>query len=240
MIEFVPFPALTDANEDGLLAMGGDLKVNTLVSAYSQGIFPWYNEGQPILWWSPDPRLVIFPSKMHVSRSLKKLVRQEKFELRCNSDFEGVLNGCALRGQNQPGSPTADTWISPEMHDAYLHLNQAGYAHSIEAWHNQKLVGGLYGVVLGSVFFGESMFSAVNNASKVALYGLCQWLMKKKFSVIDCQIANDHLLSLGAEEIPRNDFCQYLREIDINHAPANFGTGFAKFASQQFPAITKE
>lgn len=226
MVNFVSFPAVSNANEDGLLAMGGDLSLDTLVSAYAQGIFPWFNDDQPILWWSPDPRLVIFPSEVNVSRSMRKLIRQQRYTLTANQAFERVIEGCALRGASKPFAPKPDTWITQSMHQAYLHLHQKGYAHSIEVWRNNELVGGLYGVALGRIFFGESMFSSATDASKLALIGLCKWLQSKKFELIDCQVASDHLFSMGAREIPRQTFLGFLNDIDISQAHNDFSLGF--------------
>lgn len=222
MLNFQPFPALENADDDGLLAMGGDLSVNTLVSAYAQGVFPWFNPGQPILWWSPDPRLVLYPEQVKVSRSLKKSLRN-KFTVTCNQAFEQVISGCALRGQAHSDEPT---WITDSMYEAYFSLHQQHYAHSIEVWHGESLVGGLYGVCLGKVFFGESMFSRMPDASKTALVYLCQHLINQQFKLIDCQVASDHLLSLGAVEIPRNEFVNSLVNIDINQASPDFADHF--------------
>lgn len=231
MIQRIEFPALHNTNEEGLLAMGGALSVDALVSAYSQGIFPWYNEGQPILWWSPDPRLVLYPEQLKVSRSLRKVIRQQRFELRANTAFADVMLGCAWRGQPESLGEAPATWITQAMFSAYLELHNVGYAHSIEVWEGKELFGGLYGVVLGNVFFGESMFSKRSNASKVALWALCQWLMHKGFKVIDCQVSNDHLLSLGAIEVPRTEFLTSLNNIDIQQANPNFAQGFSEFLS---------
>ncbi len=229
MITLQPFPALEHADEDGLLAMGGDLSVTTLVSAYSQGIFPWFNAGQPILWWSPDPRLVLYPQAVNVSRSLKKSIRN-KFTVSCNQAFAQVIQGCALRGQTtQPDRDPEHTWITREMHRAYLDLHQSGYAHSVEVWHHGELVGGLYGVCLGKVFFGESMYSSQSDASKAALVFLCQHLINLDFKLIDCQVASPHLFSLGAIEIPRDKFVDALTDIDINVANAGFGDKFPQY-----------
>lgn len=229
MVEFVSFPSVNNASAEGLLAMGGDLSIDTLVSAYSQGIFPWFNDDQPILWWSPDPRMVLFPSDVHVSRSLRKKIRQNAFEISCDKAFEEVIKACALRGQQNAAVPKADTWITDSMASAYLDLHQQGYAHSIEVWQDNELVGGLYGVVLGKVFFGESMFSRATDASKVGFVALCKWLHQKQFSVIDCQIASDHLFSLGAIEISRQHFIEYLQDIDILKVNENFSQGFESF-----------
>jgi leucyl/phenylalanyl-tRNA--protein transferase len=234
VVNFVRFPALSNANEDGVLAMGGDLSVDTLVSAYSQGIFPWFNDDQPILWWSPDPRLVLYPDQLKMSKSLAKLVRQRRFEVTCDEAFQQVVQCCALRGSANSIGDSADgdtdTWITQSMHDAYSELFNRGYAHSIEVWQTtagqRHLVGGLYGVVLGKVFFGESMFSEVNNTSKIALFSLCLWLQKLEFDLIDCQVASEHLLSLGAREIPRDVFLSHLKSINIAHASSDFSNDF--------------
>lgn len=214
-IECVIFPDVSNANQDGLLASGGDLSLNTLVSAYTQGIFPWFNNDQPILWWSPDPRLVLFPEDVRVSKSLGKTLRQNKFELRCNTAFEQVIKGCALRGAESQEQATQETWITESMHSAYLDLHHQGYAHSIEVWQDEQLVGGLYGLALGPTFFGESMFSRTRDASKVALVGLCKHLTNKEIDVIDCQVASEHLFSMGASEIPRSLFLQFLEPINL-------------------------
>ena len=227
-MNFVNFPALSNANEDGLLAMGGDLSLDTLVSAYVQGIFPWFNDDQPILWWSPDPRLVLYPEQIKITKSLAKLLRQQRFRVTCNEQFEGVIKGCALRGATQKPAniDKAQTWITDSMHQAYMGLHDSGYAHSIEVWQDNELVGGLYGLAIGDVFFGESMFSHVSNASKVGLVALCKFLSYKHFRVVDCQVASDHLFSMGAEEISRAEFLNHLQSIDINQASANFADGF--------------
>ena len=226
MVKHVRFPALNNANQDGLLTMGGDLSLDTLVSAYSQGIFPWFNEDQPILWWSPDPRLVFYPGKIKISRSLAKRIRQKHFRVTCNQAFEQVISGCALRGAQSPDVYLESTWITQDMHDAYLEMHHRAYAHSIEVWNANNLVGGLYGVALGKVFFGESMFSRENDASKVGLVALSQWLHQNDFAVIDCQVANEHLISLGAQEISRDNFLTMLQDLDINAPLLNFSHGF--------------
>lgn len=226
MVNFVSFPAVANANRDGLLAMGGDLTLDTLVSAYAQGIFPWFNDDQPILWWSPDPRLVIYPEKVKISRSMRKLIRQQRYMVTANTAFGDVIEGCALRGANKPFVPRPDTWITESMHQAYLHLHEQGYAHSIEVWQHSELVGGLYGVALGKVFFGESMFSSAADASKLALIALCHWLVIKQFDVIDCQVASDHLFTMGAQEIPRAEFLKHLKGIDVQQSKPDFSDGF--------------
>jgi len=235
MIKFIRFPDLTLANEDGLLASGGDLTPDTLVSAYAQGLFPWFNHDQPILWWSPDPRLVLYPADFKTSRSLQKKIRAQKFTFSCDREFSQVVNACALRGATEHAVAPLDTWISESMQAAYQRLHKSGYAHSIEVWQRNELVGGLYGVVLGKVFFGESMFSHVSDASKLALRALCDYLVKNKFEVIDCQVASNHLFSLGAQEIPRSDFVQKLSNLDIQQIPHDFANEFPATIAAQTP-----
>lgn len=196
------FPPSYLAREDGLLAFGGDLSVERLLLAYSQGIFPWYTEADPILWWSPDPRLVLVPEEFHLSKRLARIIRQNIFSVTFDTDFEKVITVCAEpRGNEDPG-----TWIVPEMIEAYIRLHKAGYAHSVECRQQGELVGGLYGVSLGRVFYGESMFSRVSNSSKVAFVYLVQLLRGWDFSIIDCQVKTEHLKSLGAKEIPGYQF----------------------------------
>ena len=196
--------ALTEP--DGLLAIGGDLSTPRLLSAYHQGIFPWYNEDQPILWWSPNPRAVLFPEELKISRSLRKTLRKNLFEFRFDTAFARVLHACAAPRAKQDG-----TWITREMAQAYEQMHRLGYAHSVEVWQGQELVGGLYGIALGQVFFGESMFSRVSDASKVALVALVERMQKHKFQLIDCQVASAHLSSLGARNIPRKEFSALLK-----------------------------
>ena len=226
MVKLVTFPAVSEANADGLLAMGGDLSIDSLVSAYSQGIFPWFNEGQPVLWWSPDPRLVLYPDRIRIQRSLAKTIRSGRFHLSCDQHFDQVVSGCARRGQQHRFSAPPGTWITASMQSAYRDMHQAGYAHSVEVVEDGALVGGLYGVVLGSVFFGESMFSDSRDASKVALVGLCQNLVNKGFQIIDCQVESDHLFSMGAENIARSDFLAQLEHIDPQHPSPAFANDF--------------
>lgn len=190
---------------DGLLAAGGDLSPPRLLAAYRRGIFPWYSRGQPILWWCPDPRAVLFPSELRVSRSLAKSVRNRGYSTRLNTAFRDVIRACGS-SELRPGG----TWLSPEMRAAYLKLHRLGYAHSVETWEGERLVGGLYGVALGGVFFGESMFSIERDASKVALKRLCDELLARDFRMVDCQMATPHLLSLGAQLIPRPSFIEML------------------------------
>lgn len=201
------FPAANLASPEGLLAMGGDLRAERLLEAYRHGIFPWYNESQPILWWSPDPRAVLFPDKLNVSRSLGKTLRRGIFEVRFDTCFRDVIRACAAPREQYPHG---GTWITPEMLEAYVHLHHLGYAHSIETWQNGELVGGLYGVALGGIFFGESMFSRRTDASKVALVHLVRQLTQWNFELVDCQLPSQHLASLGAEEIRRGAFLDLL------------------------------
>jgi leucyl/phenylalanyl-tRNA---protein transferase len=190
---------------DGLLAAGGDLTPPRLLAAYRRGIFPWYSRGQPILWWCPDPRAVLFPAELRVSRSLAKSLRNRGYVTRLNTAFRDVIRACGST-ELRPGG----TWLSPEMRAAYLKLHRLGFAHSVETWEGERLVGGLYGVALGAVFFGESMFSIERDASKVALIRLCDELQERGYRLIDCQMATPHLLSLGAQLIPRPVFIELL------------------------------
>ncbi|GHB04944.1 leucyl/phenylalanyl-tRNA--protein transferase [Modicisalibacter luteus] len=205
----VAFPPLDYALDepDGLLAAGGALTPDWLLAAYRRGIFPWYSEGQPILWWSPDPRLVLFPAEVRVRRSLAKRMRNAGFKVTCDHDFDGVINACATSRADAEG-----TWITAPMQQAYRQLHRLGHAHSIEVWRNERLVGGLYGISLGRMFFGESMFSVESDASKVALVHLTRYMQANGGGLIDCQMHTPHLVSLGARDIARNDFIVYLEE----------------------------
>ena len=203
------FPPLDFASPEGLLAMGGDLRAERLLEAYRHGIFPWYNEDQPILWWSPDPRAVLFPEKLKISRSLAKTLRRDQFQVRLDTCFRDVMQACAAPRKQ---FPRGGTWITHEMLEAYVRLHELGYAHSVETWQDNILVGGLYGVALGGMFFGESMFSRRTDASKVALVALVRQLQRWNFRLIDCQLPSQHLLSLGAEEVRRRDFLDRLHE----------------------------
>jgi len=194
-----PNAALREPN--GLLAAGGDLEPDRLLGAYVRGIFPWYEQGQPILWWSPDPRAVLWPAELHVSRSLRRSLIKGGFELRVDTAFGEVLAGCAA-----PRRYTHATWITSDMAHAYGRLHRMGWAHSFETWRGGELVGGLYGVAIGRVFFGESMFARVTDASKVALVGMVRILEQRGFAMIDCQVASPHIASLGARSIPRREF----------------------------------
>ncbi|TQO39321.1 leucyl/phenylalanyl-tRNA--protein transferase [Arenibacter algicola] len=201
------FPDVEKADDDGLLAVGGDLSPERLLLAYKNGIFPWFNEDSMILWWSPDPRMVLFPNKIKISKSMAQVIKSNKFRITRNTQFEEVVNACsAIKRKGQAG-----TWITPEMKSAYLKLHQMGIAKSIEVWENDNLVGGLYGIDLGNVFCGESMFSRKSNASKFAFISLAKELQQKEYKLIDCQVYTAHLESLGAEEIPRKQFIKILK-----------------------------
>jgi leucyl/phenylalanyl-tRNA---protein transferase len=203
-----PFPpahlALREPN--GLLAIGGDLSLPRLLRAYAQGIFPWYNPDEPILWWCPDPRAVLYPDRFHCSRSLRARIRKGDVELRFDTAFAEVLEACA-----GPRRGCRGTWLGEDMRRSYLALHQAGHAHSAEIWRGEQLLGGLYGVAVGRMFYGESMFSREDDASKLALYGLCRHLQAWGYAMIDCQIASPHLSRLGAEEMPRAQFLERAR-----------------------------
>ncbi len=202
------FPPISYSEPDGLLAIGGDLRQERLLLAYAMGIFPWYNPGEPIQWWSPDPRFVLKASQLRVSKSMKKVLALSSFSITVDSAFEAVIQACGE--VYRPGQ--RGTWITSEMKKAYVQLHQSGYAHSIEAWQGQKLVGGLYGVSLGKAFFGESMFSRVSNASKAAFLTMVLKLRELGFELIDCQIYSNHLASLGAANMDRAAFLAWLEQ----------------------------
>jgi len=206
------FPPPAEAEDFGLLAVGGDLSTQRLLLAYSLGIFPWYNPGEPILWWAPDPRCVLFPEQLHISRSLRKTIRQGRFRTSFNENFAAVIYWCRRLRAGLDGS---GTWITKEMMKAYLRLHELGFAHSVECWNGEDLVGGIYGVCIGRCFFGESMFSRETNASKVAMAALLARLRERDFVVLDCQQTTDHLLSLGACEISRHRFQTLLCEAGV-------------------------
>jgi leucyl/phenylalanyl-tRNA--protein transferase len=210
------FPDVREAltEPDGLLAIGGDLGVPRLINAYRHGIFPWFSEGDPILWWSPDPRTVLRPNGLRVSRSLRKFLRKRAYGVTLDRDFPAVIRGCS-----EPREDGNGTWLVPEMIDAYIALHAEGIAHSVEVWRDETLVGGLYGVAIGCVFFGESMFSRADNASKVALVHLCRRLGAWGFELIDCQVLSGHLLSLGAELMPRERFSRRVAELRERPSP---------------------
>ena len=218
------FPLPEQSEGDGLLAIGGDLSLPRLLLAYKQGIFPWYSEGTPILWWSPDPRLVLIPKNLSVSRSLKKELRKRRFTVTIDQAFPDVILGCAEDKRKDRGG----TWIVEEMIDAYCNLHHAGFAHSVESWNNGQLVGGLYGVSLGRVFFGESMFHREKNASKVAFVHLVRLLHTWNFELIDCQVKTEHLMRFGAHEMSRSEFLTLLKRalfFDTRRGPWSFEEG---------------
>jgi leucyl/phenylalanyl-tRNA--protein transferase len=200
------FPDLDEADESGLLAVGGDLSIERLKLAYSKGIFPWYEDGMPVLWWTPDPRMVLFPDKIIISHSLKQSIRKKQFTVTIDKAFGKVIKNCA----KTPRKGEKGTWITRDMKNAYTRLHEDGFAHSAEAWLDGELVGGLYGVALGKAFFGESMFHNVTNASKVAFYHLVEKLNKWDFQIIDAQVYTNHLESLGGEMIPRSQYLNIL------------------------------
>ena len=217
------FPPLEQAlsDPDGLLAFGGDLSVERLLKAYRCGIFPWFSDDQPIMWWSPDPRTVLFPHDLKISRSLAKTCRKIPFEITLNRAFADVINACAA-----PRSDGEGTWITDDMQQAYCNLHEAGHAHSVEAWQDGQLVGGLYGIAIGQVFFGESMFANKTDASKVAFVHLVQQLQAWEFQLIDCQVDSAHLQSLGASQLSRAKFSNYLdMYCEAETKGANWHTG---------------
>lgn len=207
----IQFPDVSQALSDpnGLLALGGDLQPQRIIAAYQQGIFPWYSDDQPIMWWSPDPRLVLFLEQFKVSRSLQKNIHNKDYRVTFNLAFEEVVFQCS-----EPRGGEFGTWITPAMFDAYYELHAMGRAHSVEVWHDELLVGGLYGVDNGKVFCGESMFSRVADASKIALYHLVQRLIEMDYVLIDCQVTSEHLVRLGATEIARDEFVRILKSGD--------------------------
>lgn len=204
----ISFPPPELAEEDGLLAVGGDLGEERVLLAYREGIFPWYSDGSPLLWWSPDPRLVLFPEELKVARSLRQCIKKREFTVTMNTAFENVIRNCASVRRRDEGG----TWITEEMIAAYTRLHLSGYAHSVEAWHEGELAGGLYGLILGKAFFGESMFTKKSNASKVAFVSLVEHLKNRGFMLIDCQMTTRHLISFGAKEISRKLFLMLLRQ----------------------------
>ena len=214
------FPPLTAAlaEPNGLLAAGGELSTARLIDAYRHGIFPWFSPGQPILWWSPDPRMVLMPPELKVTRSLAKALRNRQYEVRADTAFRTVIESCAAPRAEQEG-----TWISPEMSAAYCALHELGTAHSIETWIDGELAGGLYGVAIGRMFYGESMFTRAPDASKIALVHLVRQLARWQFGMIDCQMYTAHLASLGGREIPRADFVRKLQElVNYPHVPGHW------------------
>ncbi|MCR4303485.1 MAG: leucyl/phenylalanyl-tRNA--protein transferase [Gallionella sp.] len=215
LADYTPFPPVEKAlrSPDGLLAAGGDLSVSRLLEAYRHGIFPWFNPGEPVLWWSPDPRMVLIPGEFRIARSLARVLRNRIFDVRTDTAFEQVMRACAAPRHGHDG-----TWIHEDMIAAYCALHRLGHAHSVEAWMDGRLAGGLYGVSIGHMFYGESMFSLVSNASKVAMAHLAAQLERWHFGMIDCQMKTPHLASLGAREIPRSEFIARMQEL-VHCAP---------------------
>ena len=206
----ISFPStdLALIEPNGLLAVGGDLSSKRLIHAYSKGIFPWFNDDEPILWWSPDPRMVLFPAELKISRSLRKALQKPNYQVSADCAFDQVISGCAAPRRKQRG-----TWINPRMMEAYIELHRMGHAHSVETWTEGKLAGGLYGVALGRAFFGESMFARTTDASKIAFVHLVKQLARWRFGIVDCQMKTAHLASLGAREIPRAQFTRIIEEL---------------------------
>jgi len=202
------FPPVNLADKNGLLAIGGDLSAERLLLAYKSGIFPWYSEGEPIIWYSPDPRMVLFPKNLKISKSMKQIIRKNQFRATFNQNFSEVIANC----KNSYREGQGGTWITDEMEKAYINLHNLGVAKSVEVWEGNELIGGLYGIDLGHVFCGESMFSMVSNASKFAFIYLVQKLEKEHYKLIDCQVYNEHLASLGADEISRETLVTYLKK----------------------------
>lgn len=215
-----PLPPVERAlrSPNGLLAAGGDLSAPRLLEAYRHGVFPWFNPGEPILWWSPDPRMVLIPGEFKISRSFARVLRNAACEVRCDTAFEEVMRGCAAPRANHKSGGHHGTWIGENMIAAYRALHELGHAHSVETWMDGRLAGGLYGIAIGHMFYGESMFSHASNASKIALAHLARQLERWQFGMIDCQMNTPHLASLGAREIPRGEFIARLREL-INCEP---------------------
>lgn len=201
------FPEINEVTEEGILALGGDLKPERLIKAYQNGIFPWYSEGEPIIWYCPDPRMVLFFDQLKISKSMRSLLKKDLFKITFNQNFEQVISNCKTINRNDG----LGTWITDDMQAAYIRLHKMGIAKSVEVWQNETLVGGLYGIDLGHIFCGESMFSKVSNASKTAFIYLAEKLKKENYQFLDCQVYNDHLASLGAEEICRNTFLRLLK-----------------------------
>ena len=208
-IERFPPLELALREPNGLLCAGGDLTPQRLVMAYLKGIFPWYSPGEPILWWSPDPRMVLFPAEFKLSRSLRKTLRKANYRVRLDTRFKAIIEACARTSRKDQ----AGTWITPEIQAAYVKLHELGYAHSVETWLDDRLVGGLYGIAIGKMFYGESMFAHATDASKIALAHLVRFLADNGFGLIDCQMNTTHLASLGARDIPRSEFTGHLRRL---------------------------
>ena len=223
--EAFPDPARALRDPNGLLAFGGDLSPQRLIAAYSQGIFPWYSEGDPLLWWSPDPRCVFATDGVHVSRRLQRILKHSEWTLSMDRAFAQVMRACAAPRAGEPG-----TWITEDMLAAYTRLHELGHAHSLEVWNGEALVGGIYGVAIGCMFSGESMFSRANDASKVALLALCRTLQGWSFPLLDAQVPNSHLQRMGAVTIPRGDYLQELRTLRAQQGPADWRPSFTRAA----------
>jgi leucyl/phenylalanyl-tRNA---protein transferase len=225
--EWYPFPDPGEWRRDGLVCVGGNLSPGMLLSAYAQGVFPWFGERDPLLWQSPDPRFVLFPEKLHISESLRRMIRKAPFELSLDRDFPSVIRACSL--QARPGQ--RGTWITADMVEAYIRLHGLGFAHSVEAWSGGRLAGGLYGVSLGRVFFGESMFHAVDGASKIAFAAIALRLREEGFSLIDSQARTAHMASFGAEDVPRSRYVKLLRDgvAEAPHARGDWAALFPGF-----------
>ena len=205
--ENTPFPDPSSADKSGLLAVGGSLTNERLIEAYSKGVFPWYSEGDPVLWWSPDPRILLFPDDLHISRKMRGLLKKEAFKVTIDKQFESVIENCSAPRRDGEG-----TWITADMKSSYMGLHHDGFAHSVEVWKGDDLAGGLYGICFGKMFFGESMFSKTSNSSKFGFIKLSQYLRNKEFLFIDCQIDSQHLRSLGAAPVSRHKFLRILRK----------------------------
>ena len=213
------FPPVHSASDDGLIAIGGDLTSSTLIDAYSHGIFPWFNENQPIMWWSPDPRAILFPDELHIGKNMRKMIRRRQFDVTIDSAFEQTIIECSLRRND----PQTGTWITSDMISAYSKLHKLGFAHSVEVWLEGELVGGLYGISIGHVFFGESMFSLEPNSSKYALIVLIGLMKINRIQILDCQMESSHLNSIGARTIPRENFIKFLeRDTRPYKSPENW------------------
>ena len=224
--EAFPAPGSALSAPNGLLAAGGDLSPERLLYAYRHGIFPWFDSGQPILWWSPDPRCVMIPADLHVARRLRRSLRNSNLVLTFNRAFEDVIEACARR----PRNGFTGTWITPEMVSAYSELHRLGWAHSVETWLGDRLVGGVYGIAIGEAFFGESMFSRETNASKIALLALCRRIAASGFRLLDCQVSSPHLLSLGARLMRRDHFTRVIESACVS------GTRFFQWPAEPLPA----
>jgi leucyl/phenylalanyl-tRNA--protein transferase len=224
---YFPSPAFALDEPNGLLAAGGDLSPERILAAYHQGIFPWFNPNDPILWWSPSPRTVVVPKNLHISKSLRKFLRKSIYRVTFDNCFTHVMRACAA-----PRSYADGTWINENIIAGYSTLHERGFAHSVEVWQEDELVGGLYGIALGKIFFGESMFSRADNASKVGFAHLVRQLIEWDFQLIDCQVANDHLFSLGAVEIPREEFQQFL--LNFVHLPPAYQLPWSTLNPEQW------